>query len=220
MSITHILFDFDGTLADTNELIARSHLAVVEHYYPGRFNRQTIQAFNGPSLEQVYLGLDASRAKEMVARYQAFNEQHHDDLIAAFPQVLETLRALKDRGIHLGIASTKRRKLLERGLNQLGLNQLIDFALSGDDCQQVKPSPEIIQLALEKWQVAASNVVMVGDNWQDLAAAEAAGVASAFVQWSEKKLADLKPYHADYQIERMADFLTIVGSEALEDRGI
>ncbi|NWN93719.1 MAG: HAD hydrolase-like protein, partial [Bacillus sp. (in: Bacteria)] len=63
--ITTLLFDFDGTLIDTNELIIQSFLYTLNAYYPGRYSREDVLIFNGPPLIDTFLSIDPERAEEM-----------------------------------------------------------------------------------------------------------------------------------------------------------
>ena len=107
MAIKTLLFDFDGTLADTNALISHSHLHVLEEYYPGAYNLDSVRAFNGPSLEMVYGSLNPQEKDQMIKKYRAYNERHHDDMVKLFPKVSENLAKLQKHGIQLGVVSTK-----------------------------------------------------------------------------------------------------------------
>ena len=78
VSIETVLFDFDGTLANTNALISQSHLAVLEEYFPGEYDLEAVRAFNGPTLEMVYGKLNPLEKETMIAKYIQFNEAHQD----------------------------------------------------------------------------------------------------------------------------------------------
>lgn len=203
--ITTVLFDFDGTLGDTNNLIAMSHLHVLENYFPGVYTKESVRVFNGPSLEQTYRELMPTKVDEMVAMYREYNHRMHDDLITAFPNVKESLIALKAAGLKLAVVSTKYEMVLRRGLDLLGLTTYFDVILAGDHCQEVKPSPEQLQLAMSRLDVTPEECLMIGDNWQDIAAGENAGVETVFVEWSEKTLAELAPYKPNKTVVSMVE---------------
>ncbi|MBP6345769.1 MAG: pyrophosphatase PpaX [Neisseriaceae bacterium] len=203
MQIDTVLFDFDGTLLNSNELIAQSHLHVLNHYYPGQYSREAVRLFNGPPLRSVYEQLDRVRVDEMLARYRDFSHTHHDDWVTLFPDVIETLKALRQDGKKIAIVSTKLNPILERGLALFGLRDHVDVVIGGSDCQHHKPDPEPIQRALQALNSQAEHSVMVGDNWQDIASAHNAGVKSVFVAWSEKTLLDLQPHSPDHMIDSM-----------------
>ena len=82
--ITTLLFDLDGTLIDTNELIVTSYLHTLEKYYPGRFTREDVLPFMGPPLMEVFSGIDAEKVDEMIKVYRKYNDEQHDLLVTEF----------------------------------------------------------------------------------------------------------------------------------------
>lgn len=205
MMIDTVLFDFDGTLLNSNELIAQSHLHVLNHYYPGQYSREAVRLFNGPPLRSVYQQLDAERADEMIARYRSFGHDKHDEWVSLFPEVIETLQRLRQNGQKIAIVSTKLNPILDRGLRLFNLHEHVDVVIGGSDCRQHKPDPEPIEKALAALGSQAANALMVGDNWQDIASAKNAGVKSVFVAWSEKTLHDILPHTPDFMVHNMAE---------------
>lgn len=116
---------FDGTLADTNRLISESHFVVMEENFPGRFKKEEMAQFNGPSLEEIYGNLDQSRQQELVARYREVMLAKHDDMIGIFPGIKEMLENLKQEGLRLGVVSTKRSDVLKRGYRSLASRNIL-----------------------------------------------------------------------------------------------
>ncbi|MBP6117404.1 MAG: pyrophosphatase PpaX [Neisseriaceae bacterium] len=203
--IDTVLFDFDGTLLNSNELIAQSHLHVLNHYYPDQYSREAVRLFNGPPLRSVYEQIDPERSDEMLARYRTFSHKHHDDWVSLFPGVIDTLISLRRSGKKIAIVSTKLNEILEQGLALFNLRDHVDVVIGGSDCLHHKPDPEPINKALLALNSQADTSVMVGDNWQDIASAHNAGVKSVFVGWSEKTLLDLRPHSPDYVVHSMTE---------------
>lgn len=98
--VTTILFDLDGTLINTNELIIASFLHTLEHYYPSRYKREDVLAFIGPSLFETFSSMDAEKTEEMISMYRTYNHQMHDTLVTEYETVYETLDELKKRALH------------------------------------------------------------------------------------------------------------------------
>lgn len=210
MSIETVLFDFDGTLADTNALISQSHLAVLEEYFPGEYDLESVRAFNGPTLEMVYGKLNPLEKETMIAKYRHFNETHHDEMVTIFEGVAENLDRLKSAGIRLAVFSSKRNDVLLRGLDLLNLKEYFEVIVGGLDYKKAKPDPEPIYVALEQLKVDFETAIMVGDNSHDIESANNAGIVSVFVEWSEKTLAEIKPYHPDVTVTSMTDLADYV----------
>src|SRR5579875_1522378 len=88
-SMTHnintILFDLDGTLIDTNELIITTYLHTLDKYYPGKYSREDVLPFMGPTLHEAFSTVDPDRVEELVLEYRTFNLANHDALVKEFP---------------------------------------------------------------------------------------------------------------------------------------
>lgn len=204
MTIETVLFDFDGTLADTNALISQSHLAVLEEYFPGEYDLESVRAFNGPTLEMVYGELNPLEKETMIAKYRQFNETHHDEMVTVFDGVVENLERLKSAGLRLAIVSSKRNDILLKGLELLNLTAYFEVIVGGLDYQKAKPNPEPIYVALEQLNIDTTKAIMVGDNSHDIESANNAGIISVFVQWSEKTIVEMKPYQPDITVASMS----------------
>lgn len=207
--INALLFDFDGTLLDTNELIIQTFIAVLGEHFPGRYEREDILHFIGPSLEQTFESIDVERAVELTAQYRAINKQLHDELITEYDGVTETLRLLKARGIKMAIVSTKRSANIKRGLALMGIDEVFEHIISLDEVKNPKPDPEPILLALEKLGASKDEALMIGDNYHDIEGGKNAGVRTAGVAWSIKGEAFLASYEPDFMLQHISDLLEL-----------
>lgn len=212
--ITTVLFDFDGTLANTNELIISTFTHVLEENYPGRFNRQDILTFLGPTLYETFSSIDKERTEELIAQYQAWNQAHHDDYVTAFPGVVEGLRLLKERGVKLAVVSTKKRGMVQRGMDLLGIADCFETMIGLEDVKNPKPDPEPLELALQRLGSSADEALMVGDNFHDILGGQNAGVRTAAVAWAIKGEEYLMTFKPDYMLHSMSDlFALLEGNE-------
>jgi pyrophosphatase PpaX len=210
-NITTILFDLDGTLIDTNELIISTYLHTLEKYYPGKYTREDVLPFLGPTLHEVFEGMDPDRVEEMILEYRTFNIANHDAMVKEFTGVIETLQVLKEKGYKLGIVTTKKHDVALKGVNLMKLEAFFDVVIAYDHVKKVKPDPEPIYLALEKLQAVPEEALMVGDNYHDVLAGKNAGTKTAGVAWTIKGREYLAKYEPDYMLENMIDLLTILG---------
>lgn len=208
--INTVLFDFDGTLADSNELISESHFRVVDEYFPGRFQRNNMQSFNGPSLVDIYTHLDNERKEEMIKKYRDHMMSMHDETIKLFPGIKELLKRVHEKGIKVGIVSTKRKDMLEHGIQVLGIERYVDVVIGLGDYQNSKPNPESVLLALKKLNVSADAAMMVGDNFHDIEAGNSAGTQSVFVKWSEKSVESILPYKPDFIVSNVKELERLI----------
>ena len=210
--ITTLLFDLDGTLINTNELIIASFLHTLNHYYPNQYTREDVYEFIGPSLLETFSGLDLERAEEMIEHYREHNHLHHDLLVEEYEGVYETIQELKERNYKVGIVTTKMRKAVQRGLLKGRLDRFFDVVVTLDDVKNPKPDPEPIELALKLIGSSAEETIMVGDNSHDILAGKNAGTKTAGVAWALKGRDYLEQYGPDYMLENMRDLLKIVES--------
>lgn len=211
--ITTLLFDLDGTLIDTNELIISSFLHTLERYYPGQYKREDVLPFNGPSLTETFSKINLEKAEEMIEVYQVHNRAHHDSLVTEFPGVYETIRRLKESGFKLGIVTTKRPDVVEMGLRLTKLKPFFDTVITFADVTHTKPDPEPVQKALDSLGSLPDEALMVGDNYHDILGGKNAGTKTVGVAWSLKGKDYLQTFEPDYMLDSIEELLEIVGVE-------
>lgn len=210
MKINTVLFDLDGTLINTNELIIASFLHTLDTYYPNKYKREDVLAFIGPSLRETFSSMDPERTEEMIQAYREFNHAHHDELVQEYETVYETVEQLVKQGYKLGIVTTKARKTVEMGLNLTKLHQFFDVIVTIDDVEHVKPHPEPIEKAIRLLDASPATTLMVGDNHHDILGGKNAGTKTAGVAWTIKGRDYLAAYKPDYMLDKMSDLLTIL----------
>lgn len=213
MKINTLLFDLDGTLIDTNELIVQSFLHTLGKYRPNEYAREDVYQFMGPTLEESFTKVNAEKMEEMTATYRAFNKQEHDNYVKEFDTVYETIKTLKEQGFKLGIVTTKVRDVVMMGMNLTRLTEFFDVIVTIDDVENAKPHPEPVQKAMALLGSIPEETIMVGDNYHDIEGGQNAGVKTAAVAWSIKGKEFLASYNPDYMLEQLSDLLEIVGAE-------
>lgn len=211
MNFDALLFDFDGTLLNTNDLIIETFAHVIEPKFPGRYKREDYVRFIGPTLTESFMEVDPTNVEALLAEYRTWNAEQHDALATEFPDVKEVLHHLKEQGIQLAVVSTKRADALHRGLRLLGITDVFDTIISMDDVTNAKPDPEPVELALSRLGVSKERALMIGDNSHDIEGAHNAGVRAAGVAWSYKGEAFLNQFNPDYMLHTMRDLYAIVG---------
>lgn len=216
-NITTLLFDLDGTLLNTNELIIASFTDTLNHYCPGQFKREDIIPFLGPTLIDTFTSIDPDRADEMVAHYREHNWRNHDLLVTQFDGVFETVQTLKRSGYKLAIVTTKKRNVVEKGLRLSKLDQFFEVVVTLDDVENAKPDPEPLLKALKQVDSTPEEAIMIGDNSHDILGGKNAGTKTAGVAWSLKGREFLDTFKPDYMLENMSDLLEIVEVEKFEE---
>lgn len=210
MKIQTVLFDLDGTILDSNELINAS-FAYTFKQYGYSFTKEEITHFNGPPLRESFAKVDPDQVEEMIQTYRAFNIDKHETYIKLFPNVIETLEQLKEQHIDIGIVTSKMRSSVEVGMEMTGLNRYFETIVTIDDVSESKPHPESVIKAMKQLNGEAHSTIMVGDNYHDIIAGQRAGVRTAGVAWSSKGEDYLASYKPTYMLQNMKHLLEIVG---------
>lgn len=210
-----VLFDLDGTIVDTNELIIQSFLHTFEGVANPPLTREKIVPHMGFALVdqlRFFSGREnVDNLDDLVEKYRAFNLGKHDELVREFPGVRETLAELQRRGVPMGIVTNKMRKTTLMGVKLCGLDPFIDTIVTIDDVSRGKPDPEPVRRAIELMGAKAEETFMVGDSQYDIIAGREAGVTTIAVSWSLKGESYLRQFQPDHIIHEMNDLLTIVG---------
>ncbi|MGE6379061.1 pyrophosphatase PpaX [Peribacillus muralis] len=216
-NINTLLFDLDGTLINTNELIIASFTETLNHFCPGRFKREDIIPFIGPTLTDTFSSIDPKRVKEMIAFYRAYNWKNHDALVTQFDGVYETVQTLKQAGYKLAVVTTKKRDVVEKGLRLSNLEPFFEVVVTLDEVENAKPDPEPLVKALTQLGSVPEEAIMIGDSYHDILGGKNAGAKTAGVAWSIRGREFLESYHPDYMLEKMADLLNIVEIETFTE---
>ncbi|MDQ0196665.1 pyrophosphatase PpaX [Paenibacillus wynnii] len=206
-----VLFDLDGTIVDTNELIINSFMHALKQNALTPLSREQIIPHMGTTLQQqmrAFSGLEDVSKLEL--SYREFNYEHHDALVRPFPQVNETMEELRRRGIKMGIVTTKIRPTTIKALEMFDLLQYMDTIVTVNDVTEPKPHPEPVLTAVRNLGVDLRKTLMVGDSAVDIQSAKTAGVYTAAVAWSLKGEETLRKYEPDYIIHDMTEILAIV----------
>jgi pyrophosphatase PpaX len=201
------LFDFDGTLVDTTEMIYQGMRHAASTVL-GRDNipRETLLANVGQPLPRQMELIDAEKAELLLEAYRHHHEKNHDALIQEFPQVAQALSRLRSAGIKVAVVTSKRRVSVEMALNNFpDLRNVVDCFVIMEDTNEHKPHPEPLWRGLELvGGVPKEEAAYVGDSPFDVEAAKAADLTSVAVSWgafSEDRLREAEPDHLVPDIE-------------------
>ncbi|WP_042350747.1 pyrophosphatase PpaX [Bacillus massiliigorillae] len=212
-NINTVLFDLDGTLINTIDLILASFTETLNHFYPNEYSREDMLKFIGPPLVDSFRTVDENRVDEMVTYYREYNMKNHDALVKEYDGVLETVEALQEAGFKIGIVTTKLRAAVLKGLKIGKLEPFFDVIVTLDDVQNAKPDPEPINKALEQLHAKPGEAIMVGDSSHDILAGQNAGTLTAGVAWTVQGREHLETFKPDYMLENMKDLLRILKVE-------
>ena len=209
MTLTTFLFDLDGTIIDSIDLILRSYrhtMALHRSNEPPPPDDMWIKGLGTPLWAQFgEITEDKQEIEAMVQTYRTYNLTHHDALVRPYEGVVEEIRRLKQAGKRLGVVTSKLRDGAMRGLRISALDDAFDIVIGCDDVTHSKPHPEPVLKAVEALGVTPAETVFVGDSRHDMEAGLAAGVKTAAVLWGPFDRAHLQDLKPDYWLETPAD---------------
>lgn len=210
MSIKTILFDLDGTLIDTNELIIQSFAHTLKHHLNREFSREEILPFMGPPLKDTFEKLLPDQVDEMIATYREYNLTHHDSLVKSYDGVNDTIKTLHEKGYPMAIVTTKMRDTAIRGLTLMKLDTFFDVVIGLDDVTRAKPDPEPVLKGMNALGGKPETTIMIGDNMHDIVAGKNAGMKTAGVAWSAKGRDFIESLEPDYILDHISQLIDIV----------
>jgi pyrophosphatase PpaX len=209
-----VLFDLDGTLIDSNEIIIESYRSVLIKYIPEEtFSRDQIIQFIGPTLSQVFLKYrEPEVVEQMIADYRVHYKANEDKTIALYPGVVEGLKALKELGAKLSVVTSKYKDGAWYSFTKFGLEPYFDAFVALDDVKHPKPNKEPVEIALNRLG-GADWAIMIGDNPGDIEAGQNAGILSGGVAWSIKGAPFLAQSNPDHLFNTMDEIVQLVKSQ-------
>lgn len=211
--INTILFDFDGTVMDTNDVILQSW----QHTFrtvegKERSEEDIFKTFGEPLYVTMKKFLPQIEVDEGVAIYREYHYDNFTNLINVFPGILELLQELKNQEYKIGLVTSRLMETTKLGLKKYDLEKYFDAIITFEDTDKHKPDPEPVLIALQRLDSRPEETIMVGDSMFDIFCARNAGVKTALVGWAlavsdEEKIGPDAP---DYMIENAEDLFGIL----------
>lgn len=208
-----VLFDLDGTLADTTALILECFHHATQHHLGERQPEDAWLASMGRPLrvQMRAYGRDDAEVRALVDTYVEYQRVIHDGWVTAFPDAASVLTTLEERGTRVALVTSKRREMALRTLDCCGLSDRFSVMVCGDEVEHPKPDPEPVLKALAALGVdPGPHVVFLGDSPFDLRAGRAAGVGTAGAMWGPFERADLAPERPDFLLSELREILSLI----------
>lgn len=210
MTIKNILFDLDGTLLDTNELIIQSF----KHTYKTHLNKdvdkdEIIKSFG----EILKITLDrefGEYSDEAIKTYRNFQIGNFEKLIAIHQGVKEGIIELHRQGYKLGVVTSRLNESAIRGLKHFGLMEYFQSIIGADDTDKHKPDPIPAFMALKELGGKPEETMIIGDSPFDILCGKNAGIKSVAVGWSALPMDIILKYEPDYVVDSMKELLTLI----------
>ena len=204
-----ILFDNDGTLVDTHDLILSS-LKYSTRTVLGRVipdDKLMCKVGQPLAAQMADFTHDEAEFAELVRVYREHNHAHHDQEVRAFPGTAEALSQLQAQGMSLGVVTSKMHALAWRGLEISGLAPFLDCCIGCDDCPKFKPDPEPVVMGVQALGLQPGECIYVGDSPFDLQAGRAAGCKTIAVTWGIFTEEELAAEHPDFIAHTFAELV-------------
>lgn len=211
-----VLFDFDGTLADTVPLIVASFRHTLAGTADGDLEEHEIRGWIGRILHDVLEERHPGRGEELVMRYREHNLAHHDTLIRRVPGAAQLLEQLQAHGIPVAVVSSKSHDTVRRGMRVTGLPE-VEHVVGLEDTAAHKPDPAPLLEGARRLGVDPGRSVYVGDALVDVLAARAAGMSSVAVTWGAGTPEVLA--RADHVVDDVEELRTLLVPGAPTGRG-
>ncbi|MCL1846469.1 MAG: HAD-IA family hydrolase [Coriobacteriia bacterium] len=194
-----ILFDLDGTLIDTKELILTSFRRAAEDVLGAAFPDERVQALIGIPLIEQARALAPDHVDGLMAAYRTRNLELHDELIHYFEGTREMLEAFAEEGRRMAVVTSKRNQPAQEGLASFDLQGYFEFVSGLEETDKHKPDPEPLLVAAARMGVPIQDCVYVGDSPYDMRAALAAGSAAVAALWGMYTREELLDAGAEYE---------------------
>jgi len=210
-----IIFDFDGTLADTQGyIVATMHKTMRKLGLPLRPAEACAATIGLPlkgCFQQLYPGISDAEAELYMSTYRhIFDENRDESSVDLFPGVKETLGWLKEKGYLLSIASSRTTRTMVKMLEEKDLVSPFSLFIGVTEVQNAKPHPEPVLKTLEALEVPASEALVVGDMPVDILMGSRAGARTCGVTYGNSTRPELQEAGADYIIDSFSELKTIL----------
>ena len=206
-----IIFDFDGTLADTRGLIVKTMKQTLDALGLESRTDDQCAAMIGLPLKQAFthlIPMDDEMGEQCVETYRRiFNENNALYVIPTFPNVMETLRRLHGQGYILTIASSRSHRSLMEFVNNMHLNEVIPYVLGAEDVVRAKPHPDPVLQTLGVFGCKPEDALVVGDTWYDIEMGRRAGVRTCGVTYGNGYREELINAGADVLIDDFGELV-------------
>lgn len=207
-----VLFDLDGTLLNTDNVIFESYKHTFAKLRPGyELSELEMLSFLGPAIrDNMSRFFTREELEESIEIYRTFCDDNHDKMVFAYDTVKETLEQLHENGYPIGVVTTKAVTPATDALKHNGLWDYIDTLIGYESVPSSKPNPEGVNKALSL--LGCDKGVMIGDNDVDVLAGKGAGLHTISVKWSLKGYRHLEELNPDLLVDKMIEILNGIES--------
>lgn len=197
-----VIFDFDGTLGDSQKLITDTMLVTIERLNLPMKSREECARTIGLPLKECFssiIPMTDEQAEECAEVYsEIFNVKNVPGVVKAFPGVVETLERLSSQGILMSIASSRSHRTLAKLVDELDLSKYITYLIAADDVVEKKPAAESVLKTLRHFNIEAHETLVVGDTEFDILMGRNAGTHTCGVTYGNGSKESLEAAKAEW----------------------
>lgn len=212
-----VILDVDGTLIDSNDAHTHSWVEAMAAYgYHVAFDRvRPLIGMGGDKVlpETIHVGKDSEQGKAISQKRAEIFKERYLPHLQAFPGAKELIEQMRKHGLKVAIASSAKPDELQDMLRLVGAQDLIEQKTSSKDAPRSKPDPDVMEVTLERIDLPADEVLMIGDTAYDIEAAQKVHVGTIAFRCGGWKDADLAGAIAIY--DGPADLLAHFDSSPL-----
>lgn len=205
-----ILFDFDGTLADTAPGIVKTMECTFQEMGLPIPSEQDMRATIGLPLSkalQMLNGLDDKATDRATEIYRRLFVTVEASLITIFPEVKETLQSLHDKGIRLAICTSRNVESLDMILQHHDIGKFFETRITNSDNLAPKPAPDMVLALLERMHITAGEALVVGDTTFDIEMGNSAGCRTIVVTYGNHPAERIASSHPSAMIDSFSKLL-------------
>lgn len=199
-----VLFDLDGTLADTIPLIVASYQHAFRVVLGEEVDEARAKAWIGRPLLDALVEESPEHGHALDAAYREWNLANTGRLIRRYDGVPELLARLHAAGVRTAVVTSKRHETARLALEGVGIAHLVEVAAALEDTERHKPEPDPLLHGAAALGAEPSECVYVGDAAVDVRAARAAGMAAVAVTWGAGEVDALRAEGPDHVLADVA----------------
>ncbi|MBU5361705.1 HAD family hydrolase [Enterococcus raffinosus] len=186
--IKTVIFDVDGTIIDTEFVMIKSLQKTLKDEKNLEVPEENLEYILGIPGKKAIKRYSSSEAEvDMLHSSWAENVKRYIQHATVFPQIKESLIKLKEKGIQLGVVTSKTNEEMETEFTQFGLNEYFDVLVTASDTKKHKPNPEPILYALQELKCSPEEAIYIGDSIYDMHSSQKAGAQFALAKWGAKE---------------------------------
>jgi pyrophosphatase PpaX len=195
--IKAVLFDLDGTLIASEKTSRLALDSLLRRHNYENIPDEIIHSFRGMPTRKILAHIDPGNVTQLLQEIVEL-EKTYLDYSQLYPGTLETIQALSNDQIKLGVVTSQAAPEVDLVRSHFQLGDLIHVWVSADDVQNPKPHPESIDKAVETLNVLKEQTLLIGDTHYDIEAARRAGVFSGVALWGSNDVHELMLLNPDY----------------------